>query len=94
MLARSIERRVPHGPIAIDFVLHSGSAGYIVAISAMSTVGSGIAWQLTADDRVPLMPEEFTQTTGLSYPPRTSGTPKVTIEVYGDQVTLAPAPAS
>jgi hypothetical protein len=87
-VARSIERQVPRGPVTIDFVIHqSGHYGYVDLEGTLLSQGSGVAWQLTGDHWHPIMPAEFTKTTGITYDPQPAA-PIATIIVAGDQIAL------
>jgi hypothetical protein len=80
---RSIGKVVPAGPIKLTFVedAHFNQHfTYIQAANDVFLVGSGIAWQLTAQHRTFNLPSLFTTETGLTYPDLpTAPTVKVTM---------------
>lgn len=56
---RAIEGRVPAGPVVLRFSEASTHTGVLLASSDVINIGSGIAWQLTADGWEPITPSWF-----------------------------------
>jgi hypothetical protein len=82
-----IEKAVPRGHVGLLLYWGSAKDSLLNIFGELFEIGTGAAWQLTADGWDPALPPWLTTVTGVSYPPH-SHWPTVTVTLFPDKVIV------
>jgi hypothetical protein len=83
-----VETEIPRGKVSILLQWGSVKDSPLNVFGYSFELGTGIAWQLTADGWQPALPSWLSNVTGVSYP-RHSDWPTVTVTMDPNKVTVA-----